>query len=145
MDVFRMRQPCVVQPPYFFFVNFEEALFCKAFYDGRSTSCLVHQLLTGYLFELPGGIVRRGSLIKSCQMQIAHKRFMLPIRTRKHIQRYVKGLLRAVRGRKFQISFSLYAVSCIGLKACWQCGIEHFADGRHVVRGYPLPQSQLMR
>ena len=85
------------------------------------------------------------SVVPTREGQKLGEDLLLLVGTLQHVEGYVKRLLILKVWSQPDVGVGLRTVAVLSLQACGQCRLVDFADGRHVVVGYPLPQLQLGR
>ena len=125
-----MRLSAVVQPPHLHLVCFEHAALDEQ-RDGLQRVPLVEQFVTGHVafFSEIEEVGERLQLLRS------------PLQ---HVEGYVESLLGTELGSEPYIGLGLGTIAVLGLQSRRQSRLVDFADGRHVVVGYPLPQPILL-
>ena len=142
LDELRMRLAAAVEAAHLHLVGLEHAALDELVEHGQGGSAGVHQLLAGDLeYGFKGGVALDG--VPSRQREIGNESLLLTGRACQQIECYVQRGLVLVGGREPDIGLGAGLVAFLCLQARRQRCLHHFADGRHVVVGYPLPLPEL--
>ena len=136
-----MGLAAVVQAAYLLLISLEESALHQGS-DRRQGMSRVEQFVAGDLHRrfLTALTFQR---VPVRQSEIINKSPLLPVGPLEHVQGDMQGLFATELRCKADIGLRPGAVAVLSLQSCGEGGLIHLTDGRHVVVGDPVPESQL--
>ena len=134
-DVLQMGLASMVQSPHLAFIGLQKPPFDKGC-ERCETMPLIEQFVTGNLNDIL-------QLIPMGKRQVVDKSLQLFACPLEHIQGHMESLLVLELCRQANIEFGFRTVAVFGLQPSGKGSLIHFAKGRHIIIGYPMPQLQL--
>ena len=146
LHAIEMRLSGMVQPSHLLLVSHQHLAFHQVFQHRRCAVTEIHQFILRNLCNPVVGFLHfrpTAHLVPVAQCQIVDECLLLFGRTSQLVERDVQRLFTAVLRRKRHIGLHLRFVAVARLQSLRHGGIIDLTQRRHIVFGYPLPQSVL--